>query len=496
MRIRLQQRASTFVFDLEPEPADFRRPIGRRTFEVQVPAEVRSSEIHPDLMGLALVLVCRPSTARRLTLPIPVSSSFASAVASVTELEVGPVDDALAPRRLPEGGVNGLAFSGGVDSVAALELLPEDTIAYFLDRVEPDGAPPTLLSSEAGRDASRALAAAGRNVRVIPSDLEYVRPQPGFPEHYANAVPMLLCADHDRLRTAGWGLVSESAYRVGRVRYVPYFGRAYNQRWHTLFAAAGLPMCSPTMGVSEVGTTRLTLEGRFSHLAQSCVRGPLGQPCRACVKCFRKRLLVAGHTGDWPDGAELDSMLQSFPVRSYLASAPLKQPLGVAWALQKAPSLPPLLGLVAERVEAHARDLSFVERWYGPAATHWPEVDRGWLTERLDDRLGRMTPRQESAFRSWDVEDREHRRETARLGNAVGHLLDVYAERGGGRVRPVATPPPGEGVPHDLERLLKAERNARVAAEQEAAKIRASTSFRLGHRLVRAGRPLTRLLRR
>lgn len=447
-------------------------------------------DLHPDLLALAMILVCRPAADGHLDLPRGVSSAFAGAVEHLAGLRLTPVDDALAPRPVPTDGVPGLCFSGGVDSVAALSVLPATARSYFLERRVPAATAARLLTPEAGLSSVAGVRDLGREVRVVPTDLEYLRDPPGFPEHYANAVPALLHADTDRLSTIAWGLVLESAYRIGRARFVDYLDRAYNRRWHGVFAAAGLPMCNPVMGVSEVGTTLLASQGPYAALAQSCVRGPLGSPCNACVKCFRKQLIGAATSGRWPGDASLRALLRAYPVRSYLASVPLHQPAGLLWSLQRYPGQDPILLAVRDRLEWAEQDVGFVPRWYPAAQQHWPQV--AWTEEvvaALDDRLGRMSEAEQAALRGFDLATSQEAPAVVAYAEATALLADRRVALDGNPHAKPASKVVIDGVPRELHDALEQQL---VAAERRAAELRTSTSYRLGHALVR---PLGRLLR-
>jgi hypothetical protein len=448
-------------------------------------------DVHPDLLALALLLLCRPAVADELQLPRAVSPRFAAAAHHLAGLTLSPVDDQLAPRTPPAAGVPGLCFSGGIDSVAALTVLPSTTRCYFLERRVPEGGAPRLLSPEAGLASVEGVRTRGRAVRVVPTDLEYLRDPPGFPEHYANAVPALLHADVDHLATIGWGLLMESAYRIGRARFVDYLDRAYNRRWHGLFAAAGLPMWNPVMGVSEVGTAILAAQGPYEGLAQSCVRAPLGTPCGACVKCFRKLVVGAATSDAWPDDGRWRALLRAYPVRRYLATVPLHQPAGLLWSLQRYPGRDPVLLAVRERLEVAGQDVSFVAHWYPPAQEHWPSTPgNAEVVTALDTLLGRMSTEEEATLRAFDLVTTEVRPEVAAFAAATARLADRRAALDGG-----PTPKPSvedeslrviQEALHDLERRL-------TASEARAEDVLHSTSYRLGHALVR---PVARLRRR
>jgi len=383
-----------------------------------------------------------------------------------------------------------LCFSGGVDSVAALTVLPSTTRCYFLERRVPDGAAQRLLSPEAGLASIDGVRNRGRAVRVVPTDLEYLRDPPGFPEHYANAVPALLHADLDRLATISWGLLLESAYRIGRAQFVEYLDRGYNRRWHGLFAAAGLPMFNPVMGVSEVGTAILADEGIFAGLAQSCVRGPLGAPCAACVKCFRKLVVSAAASGAWPSDLQIRHLLQAYPVRRYLATVPLTQPAGLLWSLQRYLGSDPILLAVRERLEFSDQDVEFAAHWYAPSQQHWPEVP--WTADvvaTLDTVIGRMSADQQESLRTFDLMATEQQGDVAAFTAATARLADRRAALHSG----TEPKPSVDQDPQELRRqAFKALEQRLAASEARVDELLHSTSYRLGHALVRNAARLRR----
>ncbi|HSQ37971.1 MAG TPA: hypothetical protein VLS92_08770, partial [Acidimicrobiia bacterium] len=69
-------------------------------------------------------------------------------LAAAIRVTAGPIDPALDPRPIPAQGTPALAYSGGVDSTAALALLPADAEPVHQLRVFP---PPLVWAVGAAR---------------------------------------------------------------------------------------------------------------------------------------------------------------------------------------------------------------------------------------------------------------------------------------------------------------------------------------------------------
>lgn len=503
MEIRRRQgdRRNVLAYDLVASPAEDERPHGRRRFEVRVPEAVGAQRPHPDVEALALLLVVARCAIDEVTVPSPVSLPFATAVEKQLGLALRPVDEALEVRRPPTGGRPGLAFSAGVDSTAVLAVLPESTVSYFLERVTPPKSPRSQLTTEAALQACHDLERMGRTVRVLGSDLEFVPPKPGFPEHFANAVPALLCSDLDGLDAISWGVIAESAYRLGKYRFEQFLGRRVNARWYALFAAVGLPMLNPLLGVSEIGSTTIARESPYGHLASSCVRGGSEGPCQRCWKCFRKGVLDAALTDRWPDRPVLNQLMHSHSVRAALAQVPIKHEIGLTWALARYDGSHELLNLLARRVRAGEEDVSFLEGWYPPSSETWPDHYRTAIEAELGDRWPRQTRSQQAAMEAFSVEDRVADPAERGFAAAVSLMIDHHAARYGDApvkatapfdpdvlaVGGVVDPPHGDlqSAAREIQRLRR-----------QVTLLEHSTSYRLGRRLVDLAGPAAPLIAR
>src|SRR5699024_5038114 len=58
-----------------------------------------------------------------------------------------------------------------------------------------------------------------------------------------------------------------------------------------LLKTIDMPFTLPTIGLSEISTTRIVNQSPFHEFAQPCSRGKVKKPCMNCYQCFRKSLL-------------------------------------------------------------------------------------------------------------------------------------------------------------------------------------------------------------
>ena len=200
---------------------------------------------------------------------------------------------------------------------------------------------------------------------VVESDAEHVRRPIGFTTDWINAAGAILLAEHERLDSLAWGLIAESAYQIGHESYEDWAERAA-AGWGPVFEAAGLPMCQAVAGVSEVGTATIVRDAPEGPVAQSCVRGPFGAPCRDCAKCVRKSLLDAALRGVWPDDADLDTLFATRDARKSLEKVPIKHEDVVAWSAGRYTGAHPTMRLLQARTRSGDQDLDWLTRTYGP----------------------------------------------------------------------------------------------------------------------------------
>lgn len=397
-----------FEFQLEQDDAkEYQHSSGRSIglakthCQVALPIEARLEDFHPDILALSATLMVFPHIGRRLLLPFPVSSDFANVFREQTEMEIGPVSDALSPRKAPTNGIPALAYSGGIDSTAALELMPEETILVFLDR-DQSADSNYVYDKEAAIHACTELASMGREVYMISTDLEYLRKPKGFPVDVANAVPALLLADSHGIDSIAFGTVMESAYRVGHTHYLDYVQREHYLRWGGLFAACGVPFNLVTAGVTEVGTAIIAAASKYGGLAQSCTRGKAAAPCNNCWKCFRKSLLKSVLEGEELDHDTLDRMFAIKEAGRFLCQEPIKHENVLAYAVSRCASEHELLARARKRFEGSWQTTEWMEKWYPPSRDVIVEKYRVAAEAAIRSHLGVMSEAEQLEVEAMD----------------------------------------------------------------------------------------------
>ena len=269
-----------------------------------------------------------------------------------------------------------LSFSLGTESTAALSLLPDGVQGYYCMRpyrsyTTPAGSRIELPDQTLWADRLATL----DRVIVVPNTFESLQlaagGRHGFAHNFGYAAIGLLLADHLDAGALAFGSVMEQVYlRSGNLYTdVVALQRSSFNSLRRLVESAGVFFALPTAGCSEVLTTRISDEGRFSGLAISCPRPlPDGSPCRTCFKCFRKLRLEGA-----PDLPEPDpSVLQ------VLAKHPLKSATSVVYAAQRSGYRHPMLDRYMDT------DLGFLERYYPYAVDHMlPEPLRNHVRDKL-----------------------------------------------------------------------------------------------------------------
>lgn len=390
-----------------------------RVAHIELPAQVDLP--HPDVRALIALLCVVRGVSREFTLDHPVSPAFATGVEAATGWTVGPVDDAVQPRRRPEDGQRALAYSGGTDCTAAAAVMPRPTGLYFLERVDPvDPAPdderagrPSVYDLSAARASCAAMESHGFTVRRVRTDLEHVREPVGFPLDFSNIVPALVWADADRIDGVAWGAPLEAVYRLQVGRFRP-FARSGFARWVPLFEACGMDVVNALAGVSEPGTTRIVETWPPGEAAQSCMRGRPGRPCLACWKCARKELLAAteahraGRDED-VDLARLERIVTEREPVKKLRQSPLKVEVSLAHTVRavlaaRSGTEPrtPVLDAMEEAIAPV--ETGFLDRHYPPALEEGvPERFREEVRTRIEEFLEPMDAAEQRQVRQFDA---------------------------------------------------------------------------------------------
>ncbi len=359
-------------------------------------------QVHPDLIGLATILLCNPFVSERLILPLPTSRKFFQEVSSViSKYEVVErVDENLTPIEINNDGKPGLCFSGGADSAAALSIMPGRTIPIFLNR-------PMRKVSQYDSSAPLAicelLARSGFNIQVVESNLEYIRIPIGFPTDLANAIPAILLSQYLELDSIAFGTVLESGFGLGHEKYVDYGKGAHFKFYRTIFSSVGIGLNLPILGISEVGTGRMGLSSPIASISQSCIRGKWKKPCKNCWKCFRKILLSKAISEEEVDPEEIERMLKRSEVQIRLSSFPISHENVVTYSLQridlnKSKALLPL----AAKLNM-GQELGFLERWFSESIDFIPDKYRNFIRSQILESMEPANYEDTQRIREWDM---------------------------------------------------------------------------------------------
>lgn len=349
------------------------------------PIDLRS--VHNDHLALIVLLAAHPFAIGTLSIPLHVSKQFEEATEIFSRYRPEFLDTSEKPYTPKSDGKPGLAFSGGMDSTAALALMPSNTVPVFLDR--PRRANKTLYNKSAAKATLAFLEAKGVPNIAISTDVEFIRNPVGFPTDLATGIPVIALASHFQFDSVGFGTVMESAYRIGHKKSRNYLESPHYKVWAPLFEAAGLPLFLPVAGVSEVGTTTIVHRSSYRGMARSCIRGDWPQTCNNCWKCFRKKLIEHGiHQTEFNDNQFLIS-LQSKEVVRKLSAEFISHENVLGWALNKI-ERGPNLNVLFNRLVASTYSLHHLNTFYPPAIVLVPPKYRLHVLEQLRTYLPEM----------------------------------------------------------------------------------------------------------
>jgi len=255
--------------------------------------------------------------------------------------------------RLP--GRVAVAYSGGIDSSAALRLLPDPIPIY------------TQVSKPVGRhvieNALLAVEEVGgisivSNYDTLPLHFDQRR---GFFGFAGFTVTAILLADHLNITTIADGNTIDTIYLFGEGGH----GTRYNPAGYPhdlgLFRRAGLEYCAPCAGLTEVWTDLLTRDRVF---AMGCMRGSGGKPCLQCPKCYRKSALRGTPIAVSPAAEHA------------LGREPIRMLGALLWARDHR-------GLRHPRLDDVDKDISWTDKWYPRSIEFVPEDLREYFLGRL-----------------------------------------------------------------------------------------------------------------
>lgn len=412
MKVTSILNGDEWVFSVATEPADEQligkrsAKIHNRTFMFKVSESFNREEIHADVEATIAYLIFGFWCGENFVVERPVSSHFSQAFSTIGKT-ISPVDPNLNPRKVSDAPkVHGLAFSGGVDSCAALWCMPkESTLAVFMNNVSTERRQYKGDSALASCSKIRDL---GYDVLTVDTTFESVRKPHGFPCDWSVFVGLLLASGRYNIASVNCGMVLESAYRIGLSFFSDLKERSIYYSWTPLLDAIEMPLSAPVCSISEYLTSKIALNYCADWGAESCVRGEADRPCGKCVKCFRKGIINAKAQGTpLPKGYYEEKVV--YPeVDYYLKGNPMKHEDVLAYCLQgNAPHEPCEIyeGIKKKTESRSERSLqySFLAR-YLPQALEYTHPDlREHVKAQIEKIAEPMSQAEVSFLESWDV---------------------------------------------------------------------------------------------
>lgn len=337
-------------------------------FTTELPKGVTINDVHPDHLALIALLVCHPFIGNVITIPWGVSERFAESCSKISKYKVKFENTSAKAYNTTEGRP-ALAFSGGADSTASLLVMPENTLAVFMDR--PLKKKASMYNKSAAYATIEHARKGGFEVLKLQCDVEYVRQPLGFPTDLVPSIPIICLAASHRIDSVAFGTVMESAYRIGHEKARDYANSHHYRFWGRMFAAAGLPLYLPVAGVSEVGTSIIVNSTPFYHYTRSCIRGEWPKSCEQCWKCFRKNMLDAKINGNPISENYLLSGLLIPEVKKKMNAFPVSHENVLSWALWGSENK--ISQILKDRLEGTNRNLDFLSSFYPPSLELLPK---------------------------------------------------------------------------------------------------------------------------
>jgi hypothetical protein len=393
MDVRLDIEKHRILIELIPTNQEIESEFGNRLaeilkFTIASTGLANFKKTHPDHLALIILLAAHPFSIGELNIPLEVSNAFSDACKIFSRYKPVFLSNRIQEYSAGPNGRPGLAYSGGVDSTAALELMPPETLPIFLDR--PINEKKSMYNKSAARATLSFLEAIGIPNASIPTDVEYIRNPIGFPTDIAAGIPVIALASHLNIDSVGFGTVMESAYRIGHEKSRDYATSQHFTIWNRIFTAAGLPLFLPVAGVSEIGTSKIVHDSKFRGIARSCIRGDWPNPCNMCWKCFRKQLIENRLNNVSSIDDAFHRILNSKEVVMKVSQHFIAHENVIAWALGNM-ERGPVMDALYSRLVGSTYDVQHLLSYYSPAIELVPSKYRLGITNNLNKYLQPMT---------------------------------------------------------------------------------------------------------
>lgn len=359
---------------------------------------------HPDLLALATIFLIYPYAKQEIKLSIGISQGFADLCEKIIKKKVSPVNPNLKMRKASPNARMALSYSGGMDSTAALALVPEDTYLFFVDRKLMPGKT-GVYNKISVYYAYEELNKKGRTTYRMTTDFEdRLRNPIGFPTDMACTIPCILLADLYPTNSIATGTILESAYRIGHEVYLYYPESWHYRTWGGLAKGADVPFSLVTAGLSEVATSLIVKRAGYEDIAQSCMRAGLHKPCMKCAKCMRKGIL---------DDALINGEVREETALHFINSANGKKIMTgdhihhqnvMMYMAAHYHGNNRAMQLFKKRIGADQFNMACLEKWYSPSVAVIAEPYKAYITNQIKKYVSLMNKEEEKFLENWSVE--------------------------------------------------------------------------------------------
>lgn len=426
MKADVEVSAQTLLIRFEQEegeePVEGRRiNMDRTVMEIRIPKPFDARQIHKDHLALITVLSVHPFVSKRLKIGWEVSQEFAKSLIDSCNYAV-EFSSTNGTAYSTKSGRPNLAFSGGVDSTAALLLMSKETVCVWLDR--PGLGKRTIYNKTAAKHTMQAAKHLGYEVYEIYCDAEHLRSPVGFPVDLSSGIAAIAMSSLTNGDSIAYGMIIESAYRTGHTKYRDYPHSAHYNTWERCFSSAGIPLFLPVGGVSEVGTSNIVLNSDFNGDARSCIRGDWPDNCDNCWKCFRKTLVDYRILGKSLTNDEMKKWIQVREVKYKISSWPISHENVLAWALKNPILDTPISTKLLKRLEGSQRDLELLSKWYPPSIDLIPEHYRAEFLLNIRSLLENMTEEEIENTQSLDLQSWLSSNKAQKARDSFQELMD------------------------------------------------------------------------
>lgn len=273
------------------------------------------------------------------------------------------------------GELPALSFSAGVDSTAAMIVMPENTILGYHRRCfksQLDHRNAELLINHLESEQKR-------KVYTVDSNHELLRvnhgKMVGFSTDFAPATHLILLADYLDIGGIAFGTPIDNTWLWKGRKYRKFEESTYLEYWANRFKGVGIELFLPIAGISEGGAVEICKKSKFIQYLNSCMRGDGSKGCGRCWKCFHK---------NGPLGRPFDIMAPE--IHKFLHTSPLRTTTHVLWAIKEMrieEDVPHLKNLLDQ-------DLSWWTSVYPPAKNILPQKWREETWSKILEYISEM----------------------------------------------------------------------------------------------------------